>query len=869
MATTPETFLKRRILLVSTVGGFTHAAPVLELGSVLAARGHEVHFGTNTSQEHWASAYPSISRIHSFGPALPDDEAEQHYTRMRQWRPSDGVGSIMQSKYLFDSYWPDTYFHLRELVLDPDTRPDMIVADFFVDAAAKDMMIELGVPIAIMWPQMPYLLAPVSYIPGQPGFQVDFTPTSERASIWSRIRNEMVLFWALPHIMAWTRWFKKLRKRQGVHHALPVAAKPNHLVFINSFFGLEPPKDLPPLMVPVGPILSDEFAGLDDMYLDFLKSHDKTVYIALGTHIVLPDVDLAKLIRGLVMSLDMGHINGVIWSMPAAAKRRADTTASFERKGGSNLTVGDILNGSHSEFLVTSFAPQRAILEHTSTRVYLTHGGGSSANEALFHGTPVLVMGYFFDQLANSARLVEAGVGLAMDKFDFTPEGMAGRIWTIVVDPEGKIGRNVERMKRIARVASRRKHFAADMVEEVIHDHELRFRRGQELRPMHLQTADMRMPIWKARNWDLWATSLLNVMLGRPGLDIKTAATVFGLLALVYYGIEFLKAVWVGLTGPLSKVPGPWLNRFTAVPWKLTVITGKSGQMCIDYPKKYGEIVRIAPNVVMISNKEAVHQIVVEKDLRKSAAYEKFRQDKDIATIFTIRDRAEYRTRRRLLSHGFSVSYIKGLEPMMLSCIRDLEEVIDERCAAAAGGKAEIDIWHLFGCLTSDVMSETSFGGSFKLVKNGEHPIRLRMSQNFRRNAVSQDPELKRLVDEVIARRRTSQDKIAKPDILQLLLDTHDQNPEDFSDKVVMAEMFLFMLAGGETAATTLIFAFIFLLDDPVRYKRLVDEIRHVFPDASSPVTNETTANLPFLNAVLKETLRLRAPAASGKVLVW
>ncbi|KAI8298434.1 hypothetical protein K4K59_002842 [Colletotrichum sp. SAR11_240] len=133
----------------------------------------------------------------------------------------------------------------------------------------------------------------------------------------------------------------------------------------------------------------------------------------------------------------------------------------------------------------------------------------------------------------------------------------------------------------------------------------------------------------------------------------------------------------------------------------------------------------------------------------------------------------------------------------------------------------------------------------------------------------SQDPELKRLVDEVIARRRTSQDKIAKPDILQLLLDTHDQNPEDFSDKVVMAEMFLFMLAGGETAATTLIFAFIFLLDDPVRYKRLVDEIRQVFPDASSPVTNEMTANLPFLNAVLKETLRLRAPAASGKVLVW
>jgi hypothetical protein len=25
---------------------------------------------------------------------------------------------------------------------------------------------------------------------------------------------------------------------------------------------------------------------------------------------------------------------------------------------------------------------------------------------------------------------------------------------------------------------------------------------------MHLQTADVRMPIWKARNWDMWFVSL-------------------------------------------------------------------------------------------------------------------------------------------------------------------------------------------------------------------------------------------------------------------------------------------------------------------------------------------------------------------------
>jgi hypothetical protein len=39
-----------------------------------------------------------------------------------------------------------------------------------------------------------------------------------------------------------------------------------------------------------------------------------------------------------------------------------------------------------------TFAPQRAILEHESTNIYYIHGGGSSANEGLFHGKRMIVM---------------------------------------------------------------------------------------------------------------------------------------------------------------------------------------------------------------------------------------------------------------------------------------------------------------------------------------------------------------------------------------------------------------------------------------------------------------------------------------------
>lgn len=64
-------------------------------------------------------------------------------------------------------------------------------------------------------------------------------------------------------------------------------------------------------------------------------------------------------------------------------------------------------------------------------------------------------------------------------------------------------------MQRIGRVASRRKYLAVGLIEEVLYDAELRVHpSGRELRPMHLQTADARMSVWRAKNWDLWSMGL-------------------------------------------------------------------------------------------------------------------------------------------------------------------------------------------------------------------------------------------------------------------------------------------------------------------------------------------------------------------------
>ncbi|THY04539.1 hypothetical protein D6D01_10095 [Aureobasidium pullulans] len=291
------------------------------LCKVLAERRHVVEFATNAGQEEWAKYCSLIQTVHSFGPGPSDELTEAHYRRMLSWSPVDGLSSIMESKYLWDSYWTDTYLHLKRIVSNPVTRPAFIVADFFTDAAVKDMMIEYGVPIAIVWPQMPFLMAPVSYIPGQPGFQIDGSLTSENASFASRLRNEMVLFWALPSLLKWLRWTKSMRLEAGVTHKTLSDPKPDYLVFVNSLSGLEVPKDLPPSIVPCGPILADSYADLDEKHAEFLDAHKRVLYVALGTHIILEANDVAKILDGIHQALDQHCIDGVIWAVGPSPRK--------------------------------------------------------------------------------------------------------------------------------------------------------------------------------------------------------------------------------------------------------------------------------------------------------------------------------------------------------------------------------------------------------------------------------------------------------------------------------------------------------------------------------------------------------------------
>uniref|UniRef100_A0A1B0DEZ7 UDP-glucuronosyltransferase n=1 Tax=Phlebotomus papatasi TaxID=29031 RepID=A0A1B0DEZ7_PHLPP len=85
-----------------------------------------------------------------------------------------------------------------------------------------------------------------------------------------------------------------------------------------------------------------------------------------------------------------------------------------------------------NRILVKSWLPQLQILCHPKTKVFLTHGGLLSANEAAHCGKPVIVTPVFGDQHLNGAALVERGMGILLPLTDFTEETIYARLMEIL-----------------------------------------------------------------------------------------------------------------------------------------------------------------------------------------------------------------------------------------------------------------------------------------------------------------------------------------------------------------------------------------------------------------------------------------------------
>src|SRR5262249_20350059 len=96
----------------------------------------------------------------------------------------------------------------------------------------------------------------------------------------------------------------------------------------------------------------------------------------------------------------------------------------------SSEAAADCPGTDSGNVLVVRYAPQLQLLEHVD--VFLTHGGANSVMEAMYAGTPLLIVPLSGDQPWQAHFVEERGVGIHLERDRFSKERCAealSRLW--------------------------------------------------------------------------------------------------------------------------------------------------------------------------------------------------------------------------------------------------------------------------------------------------------------------------------------------------------------------------------------------------------------------------------------------------------
>ncbi|CAI6257368.1 unnamed protein product [Periconia digitata] len=147
---------------------------------------------------------------------------------------------------------------------------------------------------------------------------------------------------------------------------------------------------------------------------------------------------------------------------------------------------------------------------------------------------------------------------------------------------------------------------------------------------------------------------------------------------------------------------------------------------------------------------------------------------------------------------------------------------------------------------------------------SGDRARRDGITQLFYRTETAQyweNIELMRKTSESVITKR-KQNPTEKKDLLNAMLNGVDaKTGEKMSESSIIDNMITFLIAGHETTSGLLSFVFYFLLKNPQAYKKAQDEVDQVI--GKGAITVDHLTKIPYINAVLREALRLQPTAPS------
>ncbi|PVH96121.1 putative RNA polymerase II mediator complex component Srb8 [Periconia macrospinosa] len=352
--------------------------------------------------------------------------------------------------------------------------------------------------------------------------------------------------------------------------------------------------------------------------------------------------------------------------------------------------------------------------------------------------------------------------------------------------------------------------------------------------------------------------------------------------AVIFFWIaaSVIKRLWFH---PLSAYPGPPLWAASRIPYVLSLLRGRLNEDMLEIHNKYGEIVRLGPNEISFSTEEAWKDIYMNrpghKESKKDPIWYMAPNDmpQNIVTTTDINVRARM---RRLLAPSFTEKSLREQAPVLdyyANLFMDrVQGIYNDNNKQGKPTVLNFLDWTNF--YTMDIIGDLGIGESFHCLEESSYHPWVQTLYNFFKgmvfaSAVRFFPITNFLLQhmipkEILAKQKAHTDFVNekilqrldmstnRPDLITPFLKDMKTAPEKMSLGEIQSTFAVILVAGSETTATTLVGVWYQLVMNPSVQKKLWTDLSRRFK-LEEDINVESTKDIPYLDAIINESLRL------------
>ncbi|GLB35548.1 putative cytochrome p450 [Lyophyllum shimeji] len=383
-------------------------------------------------------------------------------------------------------------------------------------------------------------------------------------------------------------------------------------------------------------------------------------------------------------------------------------------------------------------------------------------------------------------------------------------------------------------------------------------------------------------------------------MAVTLGLRLFGSLAatLTAYGLyRGLKVIYEQITSPLRHLPGPksksWIYGNFKEIWE-----AENSVLHEQWIQEYGPTIQYAGILGMrrlyTTDTKALNHILMHSDIYEKPDVARYNLSRVLGEGVLVVEGDKHRQQRKVMNPAFGPSQVRELTEIFFAKAIQLRDIwaADN---ANQGGASRVDALSWLSRTTLDVIGLAGFNYNFNALSEdpGQNELNAAFSVMFKAGIklslipllrgwfpllrflrTEQDAKadearktMNRIANQLLRESKASihdKSEWKTRDLLSLLvksnMDTAIPENQRMTDQDVLAQVPTFLVAGHETTSTGTTWALYALTQD----KRVQDKLRQelLAVDTDTPTMDELNA-LPYLDMVVRETMRVHAPVAS------